>query len=79
MGCGGCGWHGSVSLGHILAEVVAFLGHLASAVLVVLTSGPALGLLAALVLLLAAVALLKIIFTRRAPAGPPSGSGGPMS
>ena len=79
MGCGGGGWSGSGSLGHILAEVVAFLGHLASAVLVVLTSGPALGLLAALVLLLAAVALLKIIFTRRAPAARPSGSGGPLS
>jgi hypothetical protein len=68
MGCGVGGWHGSAGLGHILGDVIAFLGRLASQVLVVLTSGPFLGFLAALVLLLAAIALLKFIFARRAPA-----------
>jgi hypothetical protein len=68
MGCGDWGWHGSVGLGRILGDVVAFLGRLASHVLVVLTSGPFLGFLAALVLLLVAIALLKFIFARRAPA-----------
>lgn len=67
MGCGYGGWYGSGGLGHILGEMVAFFGHLASQVLIVLTSGPALGFLAALVLLLAAIALLKVILARRAP------------
>ena len=67
MGCDYGGWAGSGGLGHILGEIVAFLGYLASQILVVLTSGPALGLLAALVLVLAAIALLKVIFTRRTP------------
>ena len=65
MGCGAGGWQGSGGLGHILGEVVAFLGHLAAQVLVILTSGPALGFLTALVLILAAVALLKFILVRR--------------
>ena len=65
MGCGSGGWQGSEGLGHILGEVVAFLGHLAAQVLVILTSGPALGFLTALVLILAAVALLKFILVRR--------------
>ena len=68
MGCGDGGWHGSLGLGHVLGDVVAFLGQLASHLLVLLTSGPFLGLLAALVLLLAAIALLKFIFVRPAPA-----------
>ncbi|WP_426037230.1 hypothetical protein [Cypionkella sp. TWP1-2-1b2] len=67
MGCGDWGWHGPVGLGHILGDMAVFLGRLASNVLVVLTSGPLLGFLAALVLLLAAIALLKFIFVRRAP------------
>ena len=61
MGCGYGGWHGSGGLGHIL---------------VLLTSGPFLGLLAALVLLLAAIALLKFIFVRRAPTARPAPSKG---
>ena len=65
MGCGPGGWQGSGGLGHILGEVVAFLGHLAAQVLVILSSGPALGFLTALVLILAAVALLKFILVRR--------------
>lgn len=76
MGCGFGAGHGSAGLGHILAEVVAFFGRLASQVLVILTSGPALGLLTALVLLLAAVALLRVIFARRAPPTRPAGSEG---
>ncbi len=76
MGCSFGAGQGSAGLGHILAEVVAFFGRLASQVLVILTSGPALGLLTAFVLLLAAVALLKIIFGRRAPPARPAGSEG---
>lgn len=75
MGCGFGGGLGSGGLGHILGEVVAFFGRLASHILVILTSGPALGLLTALVLLLAAMALLKIIFARRVPADRSAGSG----
>lgn len=67
MGCGFGNVHGSGSLSHVLGEMVIFVGNLASQILVILTSGPALGLLAAVVLLLAAMALLKVIFTRRAP------------
>ena len=76
MGCGFGAGHGSAGLDHILAEVVAFFGRLATQVLVILTSGPGLGLLTALVLLLAAVALLKVIFARRGPAARPAGSKG---
>ena len=76
MGCGYGGWHGSGGLGHILGDGVAFLGQLASHILVLLTSGPFLGLLAALVLLLAAIALLKFIFVRRAPTARPAPSEG---
>lgn len=76
MGCGFGGGLGSGGLGHILGEVVAFFGRLASHILVILTSGPALGLLTAVVLLLAAMALLKVLFARRAPASRPAGSEG---
>ena len=76
MGCGFGNGHGSGSLGHVLGEVVVFFGHLASQVLVILTSGAALGLLTVLVLLLAAMALVKVIFTRRAPPARPAGSEG---
>ena len=72
MGCGFGNGHGSGSLSHVLGEVVVFFGHLASQVLVILTSGPALGLLTVLVLLLAAMALLKVIFARRGPRPPES-------
>ena len=64
MGCGFGGWQGSEGLGHIVGEVVAFFGHLVAQVMVILTSGPALGVLTALVLILAAVALLKFILVR---------------
>ena len=67
MACGNGGWHGSAVLGDAL-HAVAFLGQLASQIFVILTSKPFLGLLAALVLLLAAIALLKFIFARRVPA-----------
>lgn len=76
MGCGFDIGHGSGSLGHVLGKVMVFFGYLASQVLVILTSGPALGLLTVLVLLLAAMALLKVIFTRRAPPARPAGSVG---
>lgn len=62
-GVGGMG--GGSTLGSLLAQFVSFLGRIASQVFVLLTSGPVLGFLAALVLILAAVALLKVILTRR--------------
>ena len=68
MRCGFGGEYASGGLGHILGEMVAFIGQLASHVLVILTSGPAVGLLVALTLLLATMALLKPICARRAPA-----------
>lgn len=64
MGCSYGGWSGSGGQGHFFGEAVTFLGTLASQILVVLTSGPVLGVLAALVLILAAIALLKVIFSR---------------
>lgn len=76
MGCGFGNGHGYGSPGHVLGEVVVFFGHYASQVLVILTSGVALGLLTVLVLLLAVMALLKVIFTRRAPQTRPAGSEG---
>lgn len=76
MGCGFGAGHSSVGLDHILVEVAAFFGRLATQVLVILTSGPALGLLTALVLLLAAVALLKVIFAGSGPAARLAGSEG---
>ena len=76
MGCGFGGLHCSAGLGHILGEVVAFFGRLSSQILAILTSGPALGLLTAVVLLLAAIALLKVIFARRSPSVRPAGSEG---
>jgi len=53
------------SFGQLLAALLSFLGQLASQVLVILTSGPVLGLLAALVLLLAVAALLRVLLDRR--------------
>jgi hypothetical protein len=66
---GGFGNNGS--FGDLIMGALAFAGQLASQILLVLTSGPALGFLSALVLLLAVAALLKVLFskspTRREP------------
>ena len=65
MGCGGSGnMGGSSNLGHIASEVLAFLGSLAAQVAALMASGPVLGFLTSLVLLLAIVALAKFILTR---------------
>lgn len=65
MGCGGSGnLGGSSNLGHISSEVLAFLGSLAAQIAVLMASGPVLGFLTSLVLLLAVVALAKFILTR---------------
>lgn len=73
MSSGGSGmgpmWSGqNQSAGEIFASAVSFLGQLASRLLIILTSGPVLGLLAALVLLLLIAVLLRALFGRRRPA-----------
>lgn len=64
MGCGYGSQGGSSNLGHIASEILAFLGSLAAEIAVLMASGPVLGFLTALVLLLAVVALAKFILTR---------------
>lgn len=75
MGCGSGSMGGSSNLGHIASEILALLGRLAAQVAALMASGPVLGFLTALVLLLAVVALAKFIFTRSRrslrPAAPP--------
>lgn len=69
MGCGSGNPAGSSNLGHIASEILTLLGSLAAQIAALLASGPVLGFLTGLVLLLAVVALLKFILTRgrRAP------------
>jgi len=64
MGCGGASMGSSSDLGHIASEILAFLGSLAAQIAALMASGPVLGFLTALVLLLAVVALAKFILTR---------------
>lgn len=64
MGCGSGSLGGSSNLGHIASEILAFLGNLAAQIAALLASGPVLGFLTGLVLLLAVVALAKFILTR---------------
>lgn len=69
--CGGSGAMGGMSAHHDMSftETISggfgFLGRLAADVLTVLTSGAALGFLAALVLLLMIGFLLRLLLTRR--------------
>lgn len=64
MGCG-FGNSGSASnLGHLASEILAFLGSLAAQIAALMASGPVLGFLTSLVLLLLVVALAKFILTR---------------
>ena len=66
MGGMGGMWLGqNQSLSEMFASALSFLGQLASQFLIILTSGPVLGLLTALVLLLAIAALLRVLFRRR--------------
>lgn len=75
--CGGMGAMGSMEGGmgvmgpgqgqpfaRLLGATLSFLGQLASQILVIVTSSPVLGLLAALVLLLAVAALLRVLLDR---------------
>lgn len=64
MGCDSGSFGASSDLGHIASEILAFLGRLAAQVAALMASGPVLGFLTTLVLLLAVVALAKVIFTR---------------
>lgn len=64
MGCGSSNLGGSSTLGHISSEVLAFIGSLAAQIAALMASGPVLGFLTSLVLLLAVVALAKFILTR---------------
>lgn len=63
MGCGSDSAAGSSDLGHIASEILVLLGSIAAQVAALLASGPVLGFLTALVLLLAVVALAKFILT----------------
>ena len=68
MGAGmGAGFSQGQSLSEIFASTLSFLGQLASQLLIILTSGPVLGLLTALVLLLAIAVLLRLLLGRRRP------------
>ena len=63
---GGAGGMGAgSSLGSLFAQFVSFLGQITAQLFALLTSGPVLGFLAGPVLILALVALLKVILTRR--------------
>jgi len=64
---GGMSANQSGSFIETITGFFGFLGRLAAQILVVLTSGPVLGFLAALVLLLAIAALLRVLLTRRVP------------
>ena len=63
MGCGFGNLGSASTFGHVASEVLALLGGLAAQIAAVLASGPVLGFLTALVLLLAVVALAKFILT----------------
>lgn len=64
-GAGGMGFGQGQSFGDVLAATLSFLGQLASQILVILTSGPVLALLVALVLLVAVAGLLRVLLGRR--------------
>ena len=64
MGCDSGNLGGSSNLGHIASEILAFLGSLAAQIAALMASGPVLGFLTSLALLLAVVALAKFILTR---------------
>lgn len=55
------------SLGSLFAQFMSFLGQIISQLFVLLTSGPVLGFLSALVLILAVIALVQFILMRRPP------------
>lgn len=64
MGCGSGSLGGSSDLGHIASEILAFLGSLAAQIATLMASGPVLGFLTALALVLVVIALAKFILTR---------------
>ena len=63
MGCGFGNLGSASTFGHVASEVLALLGGLAAQIASLLASGPVLGFLTVLVLLLAVVALAKSILT----------------
>ncbi|MBC7478585.1 MAG: hypothetical protein H7317_10885 [Pseudorhodobacter sp.] len=63
MGCGFGNLGNASTFGHVISEVLALLGRLAAQIVAVLASGPVLGFMTALVLVLAVVALAKFILT----------------
>ena len=56
----------NLSLAEALGALVSAFAQIVSQFLIILTSGPALAILTALVLILAVAALLRVLFTRRA-------------
>lgn len=78
MGMGGMGVGQPMSVSEAFSGLIGSLALAASQFLVILSSGPALAILTALVLILAIAALIRVIFTRRPSArheGPRSTSG----
>lgn len=71
MMCGGMGGMDGMgssqnqTFGDLMMGILSFLGQLVSQFLIILTSGPVLGLLTVLVLILAIAALLRLLLTRR--------------
>ena len=63
MGCGFGNLGSASTFGHLASEVLALLGGKAAQIAALLASGPVLGFLTVLVLLLAVVALAKSILT----------------
>lgn len=66
-GMGGTSLDQTLSLPEAAGALASSLALIASQFLIILTSGPALAILTALVLLLAIAALLRVLFARRAP------------
>lgn len=65
-GMGGMGLDQTLSVPEAFGALASTLALTASQFLIILTSGPALAILTALVLILAIAALLRVLFTRRA-------------
>ena len=68
IGMGGMGVTQPMSISEAFSSFIGSLALAASQFLIILSSGPALAILTALVLILAIAALIRVLFTRRQPA-----------
>lgn len=67
IGMGGMGVTQPMSISEAFSGLVGSLALAASQFLIVLSSGPALAILTAILLILAIAALIRVLFTRRHP------------